>query len=62
MALGYFVHPLAGIALFFLGLFAITVIFSATRMIFISAVYHDINGDPVKHFNQQFTDNLFVEK
>jgi Family of unknown function (DUF6159) len=62
MALGYFVHPLAGIGLFFLGLFAITSIFSATKMIFISAVYHDINGDPVKHFNQQFTDNLFVEK
>lgn len=62
MALFYLVHPLVGIALFFVGFFAITVIFSATKVIFISAVYHDINGDPVKHFNQQFTDNLFIEK
>jgi hypothetical protein len=62
MILFYLVNPFVGIALFFLGLFAITVIFSATKVIFISAVYHDINGDPVKHFNQQFTDNLFIEK
>jgi hypothetical protein len=62
VALAYFIHPLAGFALFFLGFFALTVILSATKVIFISAVYHDINGDPVKHFNQQFTDNLFLEK
>ena len=62
MILFYLVNPLVGIALFFIGFFAITVIFSATKVIFISAVYHDINGDPVKHFNQQFTDNLFIEK
>ncbi len=62
MALAYFVHPLAGIALFVLGFFALTVILSATRVIFISAVYHDINGDPVKHFNQQFSESLFQGK
>ena len=62
LVLAYLVNPIAGIALFFLGFFALTVILSATRVIFISAVYHDINGDPVKHFNQQFTDNLFLEK
>jgi hypothetical protein len=62
MILFYLVNPFVGIALFFLGLFAITVIFSATKVIFISAVYHYITGDPVKHFNQQFTDNLFIEK
>jgi hypothetical protein len=62
LALAYLVNPFAGIALFFLGFFALTVILSATKVIFISAVYHDINGDPVKHFNQQFTDNLFLEK
>ncbi|HUB61072.1 MAG TPA: DUF6159 family protein [Puia sp.] len=62
MLLFYFVHPLAGIALFLLGLFAVTVIFSATRVIFVSAVYHDINGDPVKNFNQKFSENLFLEK
>jgi len=58
----YFVNPLAGIGLFILGFFSITVIFSATKVIFISAVYHDINDDPVKHFNQKFSDNLFLEK
>lgn len=61
-ALGFFVHPLAGIALFAIGIFTLIVLFSAVKMIFISAVYHNINGDPVRHFNQQFADNLFVEK
>jgi hypothetical protein len=62
MLLYIFVQPLAGFALFFLGFFTLTVVLSATRAIFISAVYHDINGDPVKHFNQRFSDNLFLEK
>lgn len=62
MLLIYFVHPLAGIALFLLGLFAITTIFSATKTIFISAVYHDMNGDPVKNFNEKFSEHLFLEK
>jgi hypothetical protein len=62
MILFYFVNPLVGIALFLIGFFAITVIFSATKVIFVSAVYHDINGDPVKHFNQKFSDSLFLEK
>jgi hypothetical protein len=61
-ALGYLVHPIVGIALFALGAFFIIVVMSAAKVIFVSAVYHDINGDPVKHFNQQFADNLFVEK
>lgn len=62
LLLGYFINPIAGIIIFILGFFAITVIMSATRAIFVSAVYHQINGDPVKHFNQQFADNLFIEK
>jgi hypothetical protein len=60
--LGALIHPLAGVALFMLGFFALIVLFSAVKMIFVSAVYHNINGDPVRHFNQQFADNLFVEK
>lgn len=62
LILALLVHPIAGIALFLVGFFAMTVVMSATRTIFISAVYHDINGDPVKHFNQQFADSLFQEK
>jgi hypothetical protein len=60
--IGYLIHPLAGIILFALGLFVILVVMSAAKVIFVSAVYHNINGDPVKHFNQQLADNLFVEK
>jgi Family of unknown function (DUF6159) len=60
--LGYVIHPLVGVALFALGVFAILVIMSAAKVIFVSAVYHNINGDPVKHFNQQLADNLFIEK
>jgi hypothetical protein len=60
--LGYFVHPVAGIALFALGMFSLIVVMSAVKVIFVSAVYHDIGGDPIKHFNQQFAETLFVEK
>jgi len=60
--LGWLIHPVAGIVLFVLGVFTVLVVFSAVKTIFISAVYHNINGDPVKHFNQQLADNLFVEK
>jgi hypothetical protein len=56
------ISPILGIVLFVLCAFTILVVMSATKMIFISAVYHDINGDPVKHFNQQLADNLFGHK
>ena len=62
MAVYFLINPIAGIVLFALGFFALTVVVSATRVIFVSAVYHDINGDPVKHFNQRFSDSLFLEK
>jgi hypothetical protein len=62
MLLYFLVNPIAGIALFLLGFFALTVVISATKVIFVSAVYHDVNGDPVRHFNQRFSDNLFQEK
>jgi hypothetical protein len=60
--LGWFIHPLSGILLFIVGIFSILVVMSAARTIFISAVYHNINGDPIKHFNQQLADNLFEHK
>lgn len=60
--LGWAIHPLAGIAVFALGVFAVLTLISAVKTIFISAVYHNINGNPVKHFNQEFADNLFVQK
>jgi Family of unknown function (DUF6159) len=60
--LGWMIHPVVGFVVFALGVFAILVVMSAAKVIFVSAVYHNINGDPVKHFNQQLADNLFVEK
>lgn len=60
--LGWALHPLVGIIIFVLGIFAMLVLVSAVRTIFISAVYHNINGDPVKHFNEHFADNLFIAK
>jgi hypothetical protein len=59
---GAIIHPFAGIALAILGAFLIMAIMSAAETIFISAVYHNINNDPVKHFNQQMLDNLFEKK
>lgn len=60
--LGWLIHPIAGVIIFALGVFTVLVVFSAVKTIFISAIYHNINGDPVKHFNQQLADNLFAEK
>lgn len=60
--LGYFVHPIAGIMLFALGIFSLIVLVGAVKTIFVSAVYHDIGGDPIKHFNQQFSESLFIGK
>jgi len=56
------INPIIGIVLFVLCVFSILVVMSATKMIFVSAVYHNINGDPIKHFNQQLADNLFEHK
>lgn len=62
LALGYFIHPLVGIALFVLGFFAMVVILNAAKIIFVTAIYYNIIGDPVKHYNQALADNLFMEK
>ena len=58
----FMVNPIAGIVLFALGVFTVLAVISAAQTIFISAVYHNITGDPVKNFNQQLADNLFEHK
>ncbi len=58
----YFVDPVAGIVLGATGLLLLFAIVSASRSIFISAIYHNVQGDPVEHFEQQFVDNLFTQK
>lgn len=62
LLVGMAIHPFIGIGLAVLSVLLIMAVFSAARTIFISAVYHNINGDPVQHFNDQFVDNLFVQK
>ncbi|MFI5192523.1 MAG: DUF6159 family protein [Chitinophagales bacterium] len=60
--LGLIIHPLLGIALGVLGIFLVMAVSGAAQTIFISAVYHDLNGDPVKNFNEKFAENLFRSK
>jgi hypothetical protein len=60
--IGAVFNPIAGIALAIVGGFIVISIISAAQTIFVSAVYHNINGDPVKHFNQQMVDQLFEKK
>jgi len=60
--LGATISPFAGIALAILGAFLIMAVFSAAQTIFVSAVYHNITDEPVKHFNQQMIDGLFQKK
>ena len=59
---GSMFNPFVAIALAVVALFMVMAIISAAQTIFISAVYHNIKGDPTEHFSQQLIDNLFVKK
>lgn len=60
--IGNMFDPITGIVMAVAGVFVVFSIISAAQMIFISAIYHNINGDIVKHFDQQMVDNLFSHK
>ena len=60
--IGSIFNPLVGIVLAVLGVLLVSAIVSAAQTIFVSAVYHNITGDPTEHFNQQMIDSLFSEK
>ena len=60
--LGAYVNIFIGIAIGVLSLLFLAVIMSATQTIFVSAVYHNITEEPIRHFNQQLLDNLFEKK
>jgi hypothetical protein len=60
--IGSTIHLYAGIALAVLGAFIVMAVMSAVETIFISAVYHNINNEPVKQFDGQLLDNLFERK
>jgi hypothetical protein len=56
------ISPIVGAALAVAGFFIIIAIISAAQTLFVSAVYHNIKGDPTEHFSQQLIDDLFVKK
>jgi hypothetical protein len=56
------INIIAGIGIGVLLLLLMSVIMSTVKTIFISAIYHNITGDPVELYNQQFIDNLFETK
>jgi hypothetical protein len=60
--MGAFINVILGIVLAVLGILILAAIFSAAQTVFVSAVYHNITGDPVQNFNEAFADNLFVSK
>ncbi|RYY59675.1 MAG: hypothetical protein EOO05_12540 [Chitinophagaceae bacterium] len=59
---GSLIHPFAGIALAVVGAFIVFSVISAAQTVFISAIYHNVNGDLVQHFDQQMVDDLFTKK
>ena len=60
--IGSLIHVFVGVILAVMGILLLAAVMSATKMIFVSAVYNNITGDPVKHFNQQLVDSMFVDK
>jgi len=60
--IGAIFNVIVAIFLAVLGVLFVAAVMSAIRTIFISAVYHNINGDPIDYFNQQMIDDLFVQK
>lgn len=60
--IGSMINPVVGVALAILGGSLIAAVFSAAQTIFVSAVYHNVTDEPVKHFNNQMIDNLFQKK
>jgi hypothetical protein len=56
------INVMVGIAVAVIGLLLLLTVISAVKTIFISTIYHNIQGDPVELYNQQFIDNLFEKK
>jgi len=60
--IGAIFDPIAGVALAVVGIFLVISIFSAAQTIFVAAVYHGIDGNLDKHFNEQMVNDLFEKK
>jgi uncharacterized protein DUF6159 len=59
---GSIFDPIVGVALAVVGVFLVISIISAAQTIFVSAVYHGIDGNLDKHFDQQMINDLFQKK
>lgn len=62
ITIGTLTSTLIGGIIAVIGLLLLVAVVSTVRSIFASAVYHNITGDPVAHFNQQFVDSIFAGK
>ena len=60
--IGAIFDPILGIGLAVLGVFLVIAVISAAEVIFVSAVYHNIQGNINDHFDQQMIDGLFEPK
>jgi hypothetical protein len=56
------IHPILGFVVGGVGLLAGITILSAAEMIFISAIYHHVHGDPVEQFQEGLVNRLFEGK
>jgi hypothetical protein len=56
------INTVAGIAIGVLLFLLMSVMISTAKTIYIIAIYHNITGDPVELYNQQFIDNLIETK
>src|SRR5262249_28183517 len=60
--IGSLINPIVGIALAVLAVFLVIAVMSAVETIFISAVYHNVTGDPVENYHLQQVESLFESK
>jgi hypothetical protein len=60
--IGSLINPVIGVALAVLAVFLVIAVMSAIETIFISAVYHNVTGDPVENYHLQQVESLFVTK
>ncbi|MDR3713584.1 MAG: DUF6159 family protein [Puia sp.] len=62
LIIGFLINVYAGLFLAALGSIFVISAMGAAQIIFISAVYHDVNGGPARRFNRQLEQPLFVHK
>ncbi|MFM9945870.1 MAG: DUF6159 family protein [Bacteroidia bacterium] len=60
--IGLFIHPIIAVIIGLLGFFIILTVSSAASTIFIAAVYETVNDRPVKEFESEALDSLFIGK